>query len=130
MYVYVYLIPTNKSFQSVLRDRSRRTVYRSSCSGNRSEILLFHNSSRKLYTMESHNTTTATTTSPKNSHKKLKLNTNIGKRPDSMKIELITIPERGKVPSFRPSVNVDSVVSVGFRDVSCTAKSGIFRRSK
>lgn len=47
-----------------------------------------------------------------------------------MKIELITIPESGKVPSFRPLVNVDSVVSVGFRDVSCTAKTGIFRRSK
>lgn len=79
--------------------------------------------------MEDQNTTAAT--SEKHSQKKLKLNTSLGKRPDSMKIELITIPESGKISSFRPSSNnVNSVVSVAFRNVSCTVKTGLFRTSK
>lgn len=68
------------------------------------------------------------------SHKhlpKLKLNTNLGKRPDSMKIELITIPENGNVTSFNPLVNKnESVFSVGFRNISSRVKVGFFKRSK
>lgn len=70
------------------------------------------------------------TASPR-SLQKFKLNSSPNKRPDSMKIELITIPENAGVSAFNPlRSNQESVVSVGFRDISCTVKVGFFGRSK
>lgn len=63
---------------------------------------------------------------------KLKMNTNIvGKRPDSMKLELISIPENEKVTSFNTLPNKsNSVLSVGFRNISCRVRVGFFKKSK
>lgn len=53
------------------------------------------------------------------------------KRPDSMKIELISIPENSKISSFKQlDKKSDSIVSVGFKNISCTVNVGYFKRSK
>ncbi|KAI2474028.1 white, partial [Diabrotica virgifera virgifera] len=49
---------------------------------------------------------------------KLKIN----KRPDSLKLELLTIPENTYVNQFD-----NRVVNVGFRNISYTVKEGIFK---
>lgn len=51
-------------------------------------------------------------------------------RPDSLKIELLTIPEDGSVTPRFGQNGGDSEVHVGFKDVSYTIKEGFLRRSK
>ncbi|XP_018574647.1 ATP-binding cassette sub-family G member 1 isoform X2 [Anoplophora glabripennis] len=48
------------------------------------------------------------------------------RRPDSQKIDLLTIPEHSCISNFVPST--DSAVHVGFRDISYTVKVGLFKR--
>lgn len=49
------------------------------------------------------------------------------KRPDSMKLELLTIPENNYVNSFGTS---NSVVNVSFKNITYAVKEGIIKRSK
>lgn len=49
------------------------------------------------------------------------------KRPDSLKIELLTIPENG-IASF--SQTGDRLVNISFRNISYSVRETIFRRRK
>ncbi|XP_060530332.1 ATP-binding cassette sub-family G member 1-like [Cylas formicarius] len=49
-------------------------------------------------------------------------------RPDSQKIDLLTIPENGYVDKFETSIVGGAAVTVTFRDVSYTVREGIFKR--
>lgn len=51
----------------------------------------------------------------------------LSKRPDSMKLELLTIPENGRLNNFAP---INNAVTVGFKDITYVVKEGIFTRSK
>lgn len=47
------------------------------------------------------------------------------KRPDSMKLELLTIPENGCLQSFPTS---PASGSIGFKDLSYSVREGLIRR--
>lgn len=57
---------------------------------------------------------------------KLKVNVS-NKRPDSLKLELLTIPENSYMNQFANG-NISKVVNVGFRNISYTVKKGLFKR--
>lgn len=59
---------------------------------------------------------------------KLKVNVS-NKRPDSLKLELLTIPENSYMNQFANG-NISKVVNVGFRNISYTVKKGLFKRSE
>lgn len=50
------------------------------------------------------------------------------KRPDSLKIELLTIPEDGSLATF--GQNVDKLVDVSFRNITYSVRETFFRRRK
>lgn len=50
-------------------------------------------------------------------------------RPDSLKLELLTIPEDGSIVKFDQNQTISSV-HVGFRNITYEVREGIFRRRK
>lgn len=70
--------------------------------------------------------TSSSTTTPTTPTQKFKLMYN--KRPDSMKLELLTIPENGCVQEFPASPVVCSAGSIGFKDLSYSVREGLIRR--
>lgn len=49
-------------------------------------------------------------------------------RPNSLKLELLTLPEHSARNSFVQDISVEE--HIGFRDVSYSIKEGLFKRSE
>ncbi|RZC35580.1 hypothetical protein BDFB_001212 [Asbolus verrucosus] len=56
------------------------------------------------------------------------LHPKLHKRPDSLQLELLPIPEDGLLSKY--GQNSNSSVHVGFKDITYTVKEGFFKRIK